>query len=263
MQSPQTIKLQLVRQLTHTYRVWNSPLVLFPRGWVKGTFYSKCDRNSKFSLANSKSKLNKHFTKREEMLNVILFFFSQKTELAYLRIYSIYLPALQCVFHWMGLVRITSWYPNFNGSHFGLPPSKIHRMTGLPPKIVWTMTYSHRPHCQIKDTHTHNGEQTLVFLDLWRIKCPAKVCDSNRQSKFYSQMLPIEKNFHTQNRPLIVLFFLLLFVFTCCRSSIMKSQKNASEAINFSSTEIQPAHQTGRRSKLHVIRLPVGDCSSR
>ena len=32
----------------------------------------------------------------------------------------------------MGLVRITSWYSNFNGSHFGLPPSEIHRMTGLP-----------------------------------------------------------------------------------------------------------------------------------
>ena len=46
----------------------------------------------------------------------------------------------------MGLVRITSWYPNFNGSHFDLPPSEIHRMTGLPPKIAWTMTYSHRPH---------------------------------------------------------------------------------------------------------------------
>ena len=29
----------------------------------------------------------------------------------------------------MGLVRIS--YPNFNGSHFGLPPSSIHRMTGL------------------------------------------------------------------------------------------------------------------------------------
>ena len=28
---------------------------------------------------------------------------------------------------------ITSWYPKFNGSHFGLPwpPSSIHRMTGL------------------------------------------------------------------------------------------------------------------------------------
>ena len=36
----------------------------------------------------------------------------------------------------MGLVRITSWYPNFNESHFGLPPSEIHRMTGLPPQIV-------------------------------------------------------------------------------------------------------------------------------
>ena len=46
----------------------------------------------------------------------------------------------------MGLVRITSWYPNFNGGHFGLPPSEIHRMPGLPPKIVWTMTYSHGPH---------------------------------------------------------------------------------------------------------------------
>ena len=65
----------------------------------------------------------------------------------------------------MGLVRITSWYPNFNGSHFGLPPSQIHRMTGLPPKIVWTMTYSHRPHCSEagfnmsypNDTETHRG----------------------------------------------------------------------------------------------------------
>ena len=46
----------------------------------------------------------------------------------------------------MGLVRIMSWYPNFNGSHFGLPPSEIHRLTGLGGKMVWTMTYSHRPH---------------------------------------------------------------------------------------------------------------------
>ena len=69
----------------------------------------------------------------------------------------------------MGLVHITSWCPNFNGSHFGLPPSEIHRMTGLPPKIVWTMTYSHRPHwrkkierdtpgrvrCEIKQKKSH------------------------------------------------------------------------------------------------------------
>ena len=49
----------------------------------------------------------------------------------------------------MGLVRIPSWYPTFNGSHFDLPPSEIHRMTGLPPKITCTMTYWHRPHCRI------------------------------------------------------------------------------------------------------------------
>ena len=55
-------------------------------------------------------------------------------------------PSKKIRLSWMGLVRITSWYPKFNGSHFGLPPSEIHRMTGLPPKIVWTMTYSHRPH---------------------------------------------------------------------------------------------------------------------
>ena len=30
----------------------------------------------------------------------------------------------------MGAVRITSLNPKFNGSHFDLPPSSIHRMTG-------------------------------------------------------------------------------------------------------------------------------------
>ena len=49
------------------------------------------------------------------------------------------------------------YYPNFNGSHFGLPPSEIHRMTGLPPKIVWTMTYSHRPHFFGCFQVEHNG----------------------------------------------------------------------------------------------------------
>ena len=46
----------------------------------------------------------------------------------------------------MGLVRITSWYPEFNGSHFGLPPSSIHQMTGLGGKMVWTMMFLHIPH---------------------------------------------------------------------------------------------------------------------
>ena len=74
----------------------------------------------------------------------------------------------------MGLVRITSWYPNFNGSHFGLPPSEIHRMTGLPPKIVWTMTYSHRPHCSVPksaDPRVRNFYSYGNFCDYSRKQC--------------------------------------------------------------------------------------------
>ena len=44
-------------------------------------------------------------------------------------------------------VHITSWYPNPNGSHFGLQPSSIHTMTGLGDKMVWVVTYLHRPIC--------------------------------------------------------------------------------------------------------------------
>ena len=38
-------------------------------------------------------------------------------------------------------VRITSLNPKFNGSHFGLPPSSIHRMTGWVAisRVLWRM----------------------------------------------------------------------------------------------------------------------------
>ena len=41
----------------------------------------------------------------------------------------------------MGAVRITSLNPKFNRSHFGLPPSGIHRMTGwvANSRILWRM----------------------------------------------------------------------------------------------------------------------------
>ena len=44
----------------------------------------------------------------------------------------------------MGLVCITSWNPKFNRSHFGVPPSAIHRVTGLGGNFEWTMTYVYR-----------------------------------------------------------------------------------------------------------------------
>ena len=46
----------------------------------------------------------------------------------------------------MGRVRITSWYPNFIGSYLARHPARSTEWNGLPPKIVWTMTYWLRPH---------------------------------------------------------------------------------------------------------------------
>ena len=47
-----------------------------------------------------------------------------------------------------------------NGSHFGFPPSSIHKMTGLGGK----MTYSHRPHFVLL---SHSAQNTfLVFRSL-------------------------------------------------------------------------------------------------
>ena len=46
----------------------------------------------------------------------------------------------------MGRVRIMLWYPKFNGSHFGLSPSSILRMTGLGGNFVWARTYLHQPY---------------------------------------------------------------------------------------------------------------------
>ena len=50
----------------------------------------------------------------------------------------------------IGLVRITSWHQKFSGSHFALPLSFIHRITGPGGKMVWTMMYSHKPHSMMK-----------------------------------------------------------------------------------------------------------------
>ena len=49
-----------------------------------------------------------------------------------------------------------------NGSHFGLPPSEIHKMTGVGGK----MTYLHRPHFVLL-SHSRSAQNTfLVFRSL-------------------------------------------------------------------------------------------------
>ena len=41
----------------------------------------------------------------------------------------------------MGAVRFSSLCPKFIGSHFGLPPSSINRMTEMGGNLKLTMTY--------------------------------------------------------------------------------------------------------------------------
>ena len=92
--------------------------------------------------------------------------------------------AMQWLLIEMGPVQIASSYPNFNGSHFGLPPSSIHRMTGLGGKFVWTVTYIHTgPICQsacqidsldqIEASHcilTNRGERIFSMASAREIK---------------------------------------------------------------------------------------------
>ena len=78
----------------------------------------------------------------------------------------------------MRAVRITSWYPEFNGRHFGLPPNSIHRMTGWQNGV--NDENAHRPDCTIlgefpmKPKHVHFqtpfGAVTQCLQWKWRRK---------------------------------------------------------------------------------------------
>ena len=64
----------------------------------------------------------------------------------------------------LGLVRITSWHPNFNGSHFGLSPSEIHRMT----QNDWTATQNRGNYDVIAQAplELQSNMQIWMFLQL-------------------------------------------------------------------------------------------------
>ena len=68
----------------------------------------------------------------------------------------------------IGPVRITSWYPKFNGSHFGLPLSAIQRMTGLGGNSVLTMMYLHEP----LDWPLINRAIVMLMYSILRQRCP-------------------------------------------------------------------------------------------
>ena len=76
----------------------------------------------------------------------------------------------------MEAVRITSWFPKYNGPHFGLLPSSIHTLTRLGGKGVWNSTYELRPHIASPMFHdnTHlctsqRGRDTSAWFLLWTL----------------------------------------------------------------------------------------------
>ena len=98
--------------------------------------------------------------------------------------------------------RITSWYPNFNGSHFDLPPSEIHRMTGLGGKFVWTMAYS--IFAQAPSVTFPTSRENTAIAVLYRIPVLFK-CQRKQNSKqaahtypSYFSHLPHLHHIHTQ-----------------------------------------------------------------
>ena len=88
-------------------------------------------------------------------------------------------------------LRISPWYPKFNGSHFDLPSTSMHRMTGLGGNFVWKITCSHRLRltvlrCEVIDVISecmHSSpryrecekQQWLNSDDTNRYKCDQKI----------------------------------------------------------------------------------------
>ena len=84
----------------------------------------------------------------------------------------------------MGAVRITSLNPKFNGSHFGLPPSAIHRMTGWVAfsRILWRMRTA-----PIEKGHTRRWEGYPLIPEH---KATAGVVYCNQYDILHWEILP-------------------------------------------------------------------------
>ena len=79
------------------------------------------------------------------------------------------------------------WYPWCNGSHFGLPPSFIHSMTGLGGNFVWTSTIHTGPiDPLVEESHSVQRNiylfKTIILVYLtsasWDQRTPDKASDS-------------------------------------------------------------------------------------
>ena len=68
----------------------------------------------------------------------------------------------------MGRVCISSWYPKFNGGHFGLPPSSIHNdWTGWQIRVNYDV-FAQAPFCHFPGFHFFSTEAAF-FVDCFRV----------------------------------------------------------------------------------------------
>ena len=109
----------------------------------------------------------------------------------------------------MGLVRIMSWYPNFNGSHFGLPLQLDPQNDWLGGKMVWNMMCIRTgPINKPKATHAESSctlflkacSQDLCCTDDWGTKC--RTSDCMQSVKSIQKCAPTSINMAKRNNSL-------------------------------------------------------------
>ena len=91
-------------------------------------------------------------------------------------------------------VLFKSWFPNCNGSRFGLPPSSICKMsTGLGGKIVWTMTYAHKPHMHSKQNSVFKSS-SFGLRSLAHLFASDKSQDTSSDSGLLSSLVRLQRS---------------------------------------------------------------------
>ena len=122
-------------------------------------------------------------------------------------------------------------YPNFNGSHFGLPPSEIHRTTGLPTQnrvnydvfaqgLIAAVRIFSRIEISTDGANT-TGRPTLSRMTVvagWQISCEVLCLQCYHDKQYYYGTLHRKRLYFQRFTDLQLLF---------CLDGISRKQKNA------------------------------------
>ena len=102
-------------------------------------------------------------------------------------------PPLQKKIEW-GLCALrhgNNRYPEFSGSHFGFPPSSIHRMTGLGGKMVLWHLHRPRAHYLHFTGPNYKSERTNSKLRHGPLQSQARIALLNLRIILYGSVCPL------------------------------------------------------------------------